>query len=238
MSETIRLAKRVAEVLECSRTEAIQYIEGGNVEVNGVVVEESGCRVAPDATIRLLPQARLAPIVPVSILIHKPAGMSSADAAELFVPDNQSPEDRSGIRFLRRHKTGLEMLDPLEPAVSGLLVFSQDWHIKRKLVEDLMRVEQEYVVEVANEIIADGMALLNRSITFNGKVIPQVKASWQSENKLRFALKSSSAARAIAYLCEKVGLSVVSIKRLRVGRIPIAGVAPGQWRYLAADERF
>ncbi|MDB5796408.1 MAG: rsuA [Paucimonas sp.] len=238
MTETIRLATRVAEVLECSRKEAIQYIESGNVEVNGVVVEEPGCRIAPDAPVALKAGARPVPVEPVTILAHKPAGMAAADVAGLFELAQQSPDDKSGIQLLKRHKAGLEMLDPLETQASGLVVLSQDWRIRRKLVDDLYRVEQEYVVEVKGDLVADGLALLNRGTTFNGKQITQIKASWQSENRLRFALKSVSAARAIAHLCQQVGLEVVAIKRLRLGRLPLAGIAPGQWRYLTAFEQF
>ena len=39
MSEPIRLAKRVAELTGCSRSEAEQYIEGGWVTVDGETVE-------------------------------------------------------------------------------------------------------------------------------------------------------------------------------------------------------
>ena len=35
-----RLAKRVAEIVPCSRREAEQYIEGGWVSVDGQIVEE------------------------------------------------------------------------------------------------------------------------------------------------------------------------------------------------------
>ena len=45
MSEPVRLAKRVAELKGCSRREAEQYIEGGWVTVDGVVVEEPQSRV-------------------------------------------------------------------------------------------------------------------------------------------------------------------------------------------------
>ena len=38
MTEPLRLAKRVAELLACSRSEAEQYIAGGWVSVDGVVV--------------------------------------------------------------------------------------------------------------------------------------------------------------------------------------------------------
>ena len=42
MSGSIRLAKCVAERFNCSRGEAILYIEGAGVTVDGVVVEEPG----------------------------------------------------------------------------------------------------------------------------------------------------------------------------------------------------
>jgi 23S rRNA pseudouridine2604 synthase len=40
MTEPVRLAKRVVALTQCSRREAEQYIEGGWVRVDGVVVEE------------------------------------------------------------------------------------------------------------------------------------------------------------------------------------------------------
>jgi len=237
MSETVRLAKRVAEVFHCSRTEATQYIEGGNVTVNGVVVEESGFRIAPDAQLALAPNATLAPIEPVTILLHKPAALSFDAAARLVEPANRAADDRSGVQFLKRHTTGLEMLDALENAAGGLLVFSQDWRIRRKLVDDIARVEQEYVVEVSGQMIADGLTLLNQSVVFNGKPVAALKVSWQNETRLRFAFKGGSS-RLIAFVCEKVGLGVVSVKRIRIGRVPLAGLAAGQWRYLLGYEQF
>jgi 23S rRNA pseudouridine2604 synthase len=35
-----------------------------------------------------------------------------------------------------------------------------------------------------------------------------------------------------------VGLQLLALKRLRIGRIPMAGLPAGQWRFLAPDERF
>jgi 23S rRNA pseudouridine2604 synthase len=237
MSETVRLAKRVAELFHCSRGEAIQYIEGGWITVNGTIVEESGFRVAPQERIELLPEASLAPVEPVTILLHKPSGISTDIATELIVPDNQAADDRSGIRFLKRHLTGLTMVDSLETDASGLLVFTQDWRVKRKLVDDAAKIEHEYIVDVSGDMAPDGLALLNQAQTFNGKPIPPFKASWQSEMRLRFAMKAASS-RLIKHLCEKVGLTVVSMKRIRMGRVPMAGLAAGQWRYLMGYERF
>ena len=40
MTETVRLAKRVAELFQCSRGQVVLYIENGGVAVDGVTVEE------------------------------------------------------------------------------------------------------------------------------------------------------------------------------------------------------
>ncbi|MEQ1659472.1 MAG: S4 domain-containing protein, partial [Hylemonella sp.] len=73
MSEPVRLSKRLAALLPCSRSEAEQYIEGGWVRVNGQVVEEPHFRVL-DEKIELDPEARLMELPPVTLLLHKPAG--------------------------------------------------------------------------------------------------------------------------------------------------------------------
>jgi len=39
-------------------------------------------------------------------------------------------------------------------------------------------------------------------------------------------------------MCEQVGLRVTALKRIRIGRVPMAQIAPGQWRYLHEGERF
>ena len=71
---TIRLAKRVAEMMPCSRAEADKYIAGGYVSVDGQVVEEAGARVADDQHVTLDRDATLVELTPVTILLHKPAG--------------------------------------------------------------------------------------------------------------------------------------------------------------------
>ena len=251
MTEPVRLAKRLAEMLACSRREAEQYIEGGFVTVNGVVVEEPQARVQNQA-IALLPGASLLALTPVTLLLHKPAGYESRDAAnasgdagiqtaaQLLTAANHSPEDRSGIRPLKKHFSSAELLTPLATAASGLVVFSGDWRVVRKLREDARLLEHEVVVEVSGEIRPGGLERLNRidhGFTYRGALLPPAKVSWQSEKRLRFALKGEIPGQ-IAYLCESVGLTIEAMKRLRVGRMPLSQLQPGQWRYLMPYERF
>jgi 23S rRNA pseudouridine2604 synthase len=39
-------------------------------------------------------------------------------------------------------------------------------------------------------------------------------------------------------MCEQVGLNVVGLKRIRIGRVKLAALPLGQWRFLGEDELF
>ena len=233
MTESVRLAKRLAELLSCSRSEAEQYIEGGWVTVDGVVVEEPQFRVLQQK-IEVSKDASLLGATSVTLLLHKPAGFA-ADLKQA----TRSPDDRSGIALLKKHLAS-ELVTQLALPASGLVVFTDDWRVARKLREDADTLEHEVVVEVDGNIKPGGLERLNRvdhGFTFNGKLLGPAKVSWQSEARLRFALKGEQPGQ-IAYFCESVGLTVMGMKRLRIGRVAMSGLPVGQWRYLLPNERF
>lgn len=240
---TIRLAKRVAEMIPCSRAEAEKYIAGGWISVDGALVEEAGARVADEQDVALHPDATLVELAPVTILLHKPAGYSAgvdADAQpalDCLAPETLVPAGHGTQRFLKRHLGNLTLTSPLETKASGLLVYTQDFRVARKLVDEGPRVEQEFIVEVSGDIREGGLALLNHGLSFNGKELAPMKVSWQNETRLRFALKGVKPGQ-IVHMCRMVGLTVVAAKRIRIGRVPMASLPAGQWRYLHDYERF
>ena len=244
MTDTsIRLAKRVAEMIPCSRSEAEQYIAGGWISVDGVLVEEPAARVADEQDVVIHPDATLAEIAPVTILLHKPAGYNAGvgtngeAATSLLSAESLLPAEHGNQRFLRRHLAKLTLCSPLETTASGLVVYTQDFRVARKLVDEGAKVEQEIIVEVAGQIREGGLALLNHGLSFNGKEIAPMKVSWQNETRLRFAVKGPKPGQ-IVHMCRMVNLSIVSMKRIRIGRMPMASLPAGQWRYLHDYERF
>jgi len=93
---------------------------------------------------------------------------------------------------------------------------------------------------VQGEIAQNGLARLQQlaapRITLpSGR--PPLKASWQSEQRLRLAFKGIDPQQ-IPALCRQVGLVALQGRRLRVGRLPLAGLPLGQWRALVPHERF
>ncbi len=238
MNTPVRLAKRLAELVSCSRREAEIYIAGGWVMVDGIVVEEPQFMVSQQ-NVELHPEASLTPVAPVTILFHQPptTDENSNTEKQLIRTDTRAAEDHSAIRPLKQHFVRLTQSAPLEMDASGLSVYSQDWHVIRKLTDDAATIEQEYVVEVAGELHADGLKLLNHGLGFKGRALSPIKVSWQNENRLRFALKGVQPGQ-ITHACNSVGLQVLSMKRIRIGRVSMAKLLPGKWRYLMPYERF
>ena len=240
MIEPIRLAKRVAEIRACSRADAERYVEGGWVSVDGVVVDRPQHKVTNEV-VTIAADASLEVPEPATMLLHKPPGMdaiSGADpAAARVVPGTRWSEDASGVRMLKRHFSNLTALVPLDREASGLIVLTQDGRIWRRLTEDGDEIEQEFVVEVGGEIAPWGLRRLNHGLSYEGRVLPPCKVSWQNEIRLRFAIKGCQGGQ-LRDMCRQVGLDVVAIRRIRIGRIALGKMPEGSWRYLPLGERF
>ncbi|MEF9978027.1 MAG: rRNA pseudouridine synthase [Thermomonas sp.] len=240
MPDPIRLAKHVADLARCSRLEAEQYIKGGWVSVDGRVVEDPAHPVSSE-TVTIDPAAQLETVEPATILLHKPVGYDTISgrkaAAALVQPETRWAEDPSGVRMLDRHFHRLTPLVPLDAEASGLMVLTQDGRVWRRLTEDGDEIEQEFVVEVSGEIGPYGLRKLNHGLHYNGRALPPCKVSWQNEIRLRFALKGVQGGQ-LRDMCKQVGLDVVAIRRLRIGKISLAKMPVGAWRYLPVGERF
>jgi len=239
-AEGERLSKRVMQLKGCSRTEAEQYIAGGWVTVDGTVVEEPQTRVSTQS-VEVAPDASLINLAAVTILLNKPPGVPAANAHTLLTLDRHFAGDSSGTRPLKRHLLKLESHVLLETGASGLMVFSQDWRTTRKLVEDMAFMEHELMVEVAGEIDPEALQPIQRALNSDRHALPQAKMSVNSttpqRSKLRLAVKGAHPGLA-AHLCELAQLELLALRRVRLGRVALGDLPPGQWRYLGTHERF
>jgi 23S rRNA pseudouridine2604 synthase len=235
-----------------SRREADAWIERGWVKVDGQVVATLGARAMPTQTVEIDPRALGQQAQRVTVLMHKPAGYVSGQAedgnvpaASLFLPENRSPLDHSGIKYSPDHLKGIAPAGRLDLESTGLLVFTQDGRVARQLIGGDGSIEKEYLVRVANEhgegrdtnLTDEQMALLHHGLTLDDTLLRPADVSWTDDGRLRFLLREGRK-RQIRRMCEAVGLQVLELHRVRVGQIALGELQEGQWRYLSRDERF
>lgn len=243
--EKVRISKLMAQQGLCSRREADAYIERGWVRVDGEVVSELGSKAWPNQKITLNRQARERQTARVTILLNKPVGYVSAQAergyraaVSLITAQNQYRTAKgAGQPFDPAHLRGLAPAGRLDIDSQGLLVLTQDGRIARQLINEDSDIEKEYLVRVTGKIAGNGLALLNHGLSLDGQLLKPAHVTWQNDDQLRFVLREGKK-RQIRRMCEMVGLKVVGLKRMRMGRIVLGDLPPGKWRYLREGERF
>jgi 23S rRNA pseudouridine2604 synthase len=248
MIEPMRLSKRMSELGLCSRREADEWIERGWVRVDGAVVSQLGSKVLPHQRITIERQAAAQQARRVTVLLNKPIGYVSGQAEDGYRPavtlvnaDTRWKEDRSPLEF---HPSQLRNLVPagrLDIDSVGLLVLTQDGRIAKQLIGEDSSIEKEYLVRVRytkpGQLPDADLKLLNHGLSLDGKKLLPAKVRWQNEDQLRFVLMEGKK-RQIRRMCEAVGLKVLALKRVRIGKVTLGDLPPGQWRYLRDDEQF
>ena len=249
----VRLSKRMSELGLCSRREADEWIENGWVRVDGERIDTLGSRVRPDQQIEVTRDAHVAQARQVTILLNKPVGYVSGQAEDGYEPAvtlitaaNRWEGDRATTRFVPSHLRALAPAGRLDIDSTGLLVLTQDGRIAKQLIGEHSSVEKEYLVRVSygdltadidRHFPADKLALLRFGLSLDDAPLKPAKVSWQNGEQLRFVLREGKK-RQIRRMCELVGLHVVGLKRVRMGRVALGALPQGQWRYLLPDEAF
>lgn len=239
----IRLSKRMAELNLCSRREADTYIKKGWVTVNGKIAV-LGQKVIPSDRIDLNKQAHQQQAERITILLNKPVGYVSGQpeknykaAIELITPENHWAGDTSRIHFKPEHRKNLAPAGRLDIDSVGLLVLTQDGRIAKQLIGENSNSEKEYLVRVRGTLSAEGLAKLNHGLMLDGEKLRPAQVSWQNKDQLKFILKQGKK-RQIRRMCELVGLHVIGLKRIRMGKVKLGALPTGKWRYLAPNEQF
>ena len=237
----VRLSKRVMQEATCSRAEAELFIEAGRVTVNGVRIQDPPARVEPGDQVQIHGEKAPKRLLPATVLLHKPAGLTTQAMLALLTEANHQPNDRSGLTLLKKHLSSLHCLTPLEPAASGLVAWSQHSGIARKLQDDATGTEHEALAQVRGAVSPEALKKLNASAVIDGRAMQAARVSINQSQpdftRLRFALKGYHPGQ-IVQLCEQAGLELTALHRVRIGRLPLAGLPEGQWRFLLGYEQF
>ena len=222
--EGIRLAKRVAALQGCSRREAEGLVAAGAVQVQGQVVTDPARRVLAQTLVQVSQQA---PGGPVTVLLHKPARVSAADAlraawAAVF-PDAVLP-------------AGLQEWMPLPLQACGLSVWSDERPVVRRLQDRERPLQTEW--------------LLTLPLAAAGKLLPVLqsqglRASLGHERdgvgQWRLVCQGDVGPQLADFLaCSPLatGIGAWTLRRQRIGRLGLSPLGPGQARQRLDFERF
>ncbi|RLN73764.1 hypothetical protein BBJ28_00022520, partial [Nothophytophthora sp. Chile5] len=249
----VRLAKLMAQRGLCSRREAEAYIQAGEVLVDGETVQGDWLKVPVDCDVRLDFRAQRHQQKKVTLVLNKPLGYVSSQPEDNHTPAVRLLTFENECRELSRVR-GRQQMEPvdlwkmavcgrLDVNSTGLLLFTQDGKVAKKLLDPKGGIEKEYLVRVnldleplTEDVQAKVEALragvtTDEGITYRAKSVEVLNA-----NQLRVVLTEGKN-RHIRRMCEHVGLRVMALKRVRIGNIKLGSMPVGQWRYLQPTDR-
>ncbi len=241
----LRLSKRVAAERGCSRAEAERLIASGAVQVDGVVQDQPQTRITPEQTLHICDDLAMAQPEVLSVLWSKPAGVVLPDVPTLpwlrttLSDSSAAPAQRSTPVW---HALGgrWQCVLPIGVDDSGLVLLSQQSTVWRHVAERQALLEQEWFIDTTGcagaEARAAALAALQAPLFHNGRPLPAARASWQSDTRIRLAIKGGEPGQ-VAFLAQRAGLSVQALRRQRLGRLSLSGLLPGQWRLMLPTER-
>lgn len=239
-SKLIRLSKLMSERGLCSRREADELIQRGLVFVNGERVSVLGTKVSPEASITLDTQVLERQNKLATILVNKPIGFVSAQpekgylpAVTLIRPENQMLGQKRKLK--EDDFDGLAVVGRLDIDSQGLLIFTQDGRLAKKIIGEDTDIEKEYLVRVSGLCDEKVLSQLRFGLQLDGDALKPAQVDRLNPDQLRIVLKEGKK-RQIRRMCEMVGLQIQGLKRVRVGRLRLGNLPEGQWRYLEPNE--
>ncbi len=222
----MRLQKFLSRAGVASRRAAEDLIAAGRVTVNGVVVEEMGSRVDPEADEVRVDGDRAEIGVPVWVLLHKPPGVVC------------SRNDRHGRRtvydLLPAQHGGLFHVGRLDMDSEGLLLLTNQGGVANKLLHPRHEVDREYEVEVDGEVADDTVRALLAGVELEDGTARahEVEVLERGErSRLRLTLREGRK-REVRRMLDALGHPVRRLVRLRFGPVTLGDLARGAWRRL------
>ncbi|MGI9310981.1 MAG: pseudouridine synthase, partial [bacterium] len=128
---------------------------------------------------------------------------------------------------------------------TGLLVFTHDGRVAKRLIGADSCVEKEYQVWVEGALDDGKIALLRHGLYLDDRPLRPARVERiagrantdRKRTQLRFIL-TEGRKRQIRRMCEQLELRVSRLIRVRIGAITLDGIERGRWRLLRADEDF
>ena len=225
----IRLNKYIANAGICSRREADVLIATGAITVNGEVVTEMGHKVMPTDEVRYGDQV-LQREKPVYVLLNKPKD---------YITTTDDERGRANVMELVRGacEERIYPVGRLDRDTTGLLLFTNDGDLTKKLTHPSSEIEKTYDVELDKPFASVDMDMLRQGVELrDGKITPdEVEFVGEGKKEVGITIHSGKN-RIVRRIFESLGYEVVKLDRVVFAGLTKKDLPRGRWRFLTKNE--
>lgn len=231
--EEMRLQKYMAECGVASRRKCEEYIQNGNVKVNGVVETTLGTKINVEKDIVEVFDKVIGKENKVYILLNKPVG---------YVTTVNDEKGRSTVmELLKDIKEKVVPVGRLDMYTSGLLLLSNDGEFIYKVTHPKHETIKTYIAKTRGIPTEKDIEKLKTGVVIDGYTTSPAKVEILLKDKKNDISRiwiqiHEGRNRQVRKMCEAVGLSVIALKREGVGNLTCEGLEKGNYRHLTEEE--
>lgn len=209
----------------CSRREAETFLRQGLVLVNGKVARP-GTQTEPGKDIVTLALAAQKGLTQkMTVLVYKPRGI---------VCSHDESEGKTIFQQFPKYKN-LNTVGRLDKESEGLILLSNDGLVTKRVTGEDHVMEKEYEIATQEPIFPGKLAPLSRGMKLaDGPTLP-AKVQILNRHLFRITLREGRKHQ-IRRMCDKIKITITSLKRIRIGEIQIGKMKPGDARTLTPVE--
>ena len=228
-SDEIRLNKFVSNSGVCSRRDADLYIQTGSVWVNGKPITEMGYKVKLTDEVKF--DGRLiTPEKKEYVLLNKPKG---------FVTSTSPEKTRTVMDLVANaSKARLKPIGRLERNTTGLLLFTNDVDLEKKLTHHKTGVRKIFHVELDRNLKFEDFQKIEKGIKLEEGFIQVDEISYierAAKNEVGVQLMSSKNG-IVTKLFEHLNYGMVKLDRVIFAGLTKKDLPRGHWRILTEQE--
>ena len=230
-NEPIRLNRYIAYCGVCSRREADIFIEQGEVQVNGVVVNTLGERIIPAQSEVVCKGDKLSVERKVYILLNKPKDCCS------------TTEDPHATRTVLDVvgdvcKERIYPVGRLDRNTTGLLLLTNDGELTEQLTHPSYNKRKVYEVELDRVVTADDMQRLRTGIELEDGTmsVDSIEYTRPGSRQTVGVEIHSGQNRIVRRLFEALGYQVEKLDRVYYAGLTKRNLPRGEWRFLTPSE--
>jgi 23S rRNA pseudouridine2605 synthase len=227
--ERIRLNKYIANAGLCSRREADELIETGQITVNSQVVSELGYRVNPGEVVKYGNRV-LNPEKMVYILVNKPKD---------YITTTDDPEGRHTVMELIAGacKERVYPVGRLDRNTTGLLLLTNDGELAEKLMHPSNEVHKIYQVEIDKPITTEDFDKIKEGMELEDGFIKPDDLALVTPDAMVVGIEIHSGRnRIVRRIFESLGYEVLKLDRTVYAGLTKKEVPRGKWRFLNEKE--
>jgi len=229
--ELIRLNKYISNSGICSRRDADKLIEAGAISVNGKVVTELGTKIGPTDKVQYGDQT-INREIPRYILLNKPKG---------FITTVDDPEKRKTVMNLIAGacKERVYPVGRLDRNTTGLLLFTNDGNIAKKLTHPRYGIRKIYHVELDKPLTKADLMKIEAGFSMEDGFIKVDGIEYIGDGKDKKQLGvelHSGQNRIVRKIFENFEYHVSKLDRVYYAGLTKKNLPRGRWRFLEEQE--